>query len=217
MIYKLKPNANDFRRLTWNPDWTFDEKFRHENPIVDYRPVEIRFESLGEDLAGEQYLIDIGDEGDLANAHNRYEAGPGDCAFLDCFSTGLLLSENAILALEDIIESTGEVFPVFVENQTFFFYHCLRFTDAMVEPLCEVEISSGGYPTRFNKIVVDDRVHQETLFRLKWPEGVLAGCENLSSMQEPFEIYSTSAFASLIRATGLTGFDFRPVKNLSYK
>jgi hypothetical protein len=207
VVYAIYSNSTLYRAIDWTPDREFSRLIRQGRPIDQWRPQKLRYLTREEDVKYELDMATKDENGDIARAHARYRAGAGDCAFVEYFTAGLLISGRARQALADVLDATGQLIPADVEGDPHFFYNCTRLLDAADPEASEVECHDNGLPSQFGRLVLRESiVGGETLFRVRWPADVLA--RSLRPMPPPSRLFGTSAFVERVRAAALTGFEF---------
>lgn len=209
--------GGNFRYLVNLKGWQADGPFMWGKPITVAPELGFRYRTLEEDLENYEDAIRHGEERDIEDVYRRHAAGAGDCPPCSGFVTTLILSSKARNELLEILEDTGQLFPVDVEGDPFFVYNCTRLLDICDSERCEVRYgdnSPGGqWPKKISKIFVKPKsLDGEFLFKLNWPKPPASMVTvDYTKIVPPEGIYATQGFADVVLAKQLKGFSFSPV------
>lgn len=217
LVYELKSVPQDYRYLVSELGWRVSDPFKYGKPIGDFVDPIIRYETLEEDLASEQELIDTDDNGDLERAQSRYTAGVGDCANVLNFVVAPVFSTRARTELADVLEATGQLFPISVDGNPFFLYNCTRLITPFDDERCEVRYGNSSFggqrPAEITRFAFRrDGIEDESLFKVQWPTPPISlQTVDYSIIPPPLAIFATQRFVDLVVKRKLTGFYFNPV------
>ena len=123
------------------------------------------------------------------------------CDFPYVLEGALAMTEAATATIGSLLQRYGEVLPLSCEDRRFWVFHVTHFVDALDENASELERASE-YPNR----IIGIRRHA---FR---PERLTADWMfQLPQWRGRGPIYVTDPFVNMIRASGLTGLEFKRV------
>ncbi|HEX2207713.1 MAG TPA: DUF1629 domain-containing protein [Longimicrobium sp.] len=107
-----------------------------------------------------------------------------------------VFSQRAVDELFDVLVENGELLPLSVDDGTYYVYNTTRIIDALDEERSSVVRFSTGEVMRIAKYVFRDDAAFLPIFRLP---------------QSRVKVFVTGPFVDRVKASALTGFDFRLV------
>jgi len=107
-----------------------------------------------------------------------------------------IFSHRALLALRDLLDANGDIFPVVIEGEEYYFFSVTRVINALDQLASEI--------VRFDDSSEILNIRSHSFFRKKLSGAIIFTVPQASDM----DVFVTDAFVKRVHAAGLKGFWF---------
>lgn len=202
LAFRVYPDSENYRRFRVTSDFESVKGFGLGVPLNASEVERIQMEPI----TLQQEIEEDIEEENIGTAERRFKAGFADCIFASYFP-GLLLSEKCFDALQSILHTCGQTFPLKIGSQNLHLFNCTKSVEAVKESESEVRLVKGQ-PAEYTKLVWEhDRIPKQGLFRIMWPERY-----RYAPIGKPYPpprpIVATRDFVKTVSDHQLTGFQF---------
>ena len=208
-FYEVQPDRNHWYLIS-ETDWQFESKFMFGQPVLGVPTPTFRPCSLDEALADDFSMLEEGEVAAPNQTRDRFEAGYGDCVYVEGFGTALVFSQNALQALNSILTKTGQTIDTKVEEVPLYIFNCTNLIDAVDETQSEIRFVGNQRPSAFTRLTFrESALRDEMIFKIQWPRKLLADDVDYSEVPPPLAIYCSQEFVEIVKKSALTGFRFK--------